>query len=134
MYIYKKEKRPPHETKKSLVMEQLGTEDELPNLEKDDGQRILTAPFPTIKEKIKTLPEIIVLDENKTVCSICIEYFAVGSTAKLLPCRHFFHGECVATWLRSQRRCPICRQKVPCFSLFNWTGQRLHSPYKKLLR
>lgn len=50
--------------------------------------------------------------EAKTRCTICIDEMAVGEKASVLPCSHFFHGECVATWLKQHNTCPICRRAV----------------------
>ncbi|XP_025822974.1 RING-H2 finger protein ATL56-like [Panicum hallii] len=43
-------------------------------------------------------------------CAVCLEAFRAGDRRRVLPgCEHGFHAECVDTWLRKSRRCPICR-------------------------
>ena len=37
-------------------------------------------------------------------CSICLEEYAMGeSVVKVLRCEHFFHDDCISTWLMSHR-------------------------------
>lgn len=47
--------------------------------------------------------------ESKTECTICIEEMHVGDEAATLPCKHWFHEECVILWLKEHNTCPICR-------------------------
>ena len=30
-----------------------------------------------------------------------------------LPCKHFFHPECVVPWLKLSNTCPLCRNAIP---------------------
>ena len=51
-----------------------------------------------------------VLDD---VCSICIEDYRPGEERKFLPCGHYFHGQCIRTWLSwTSDRCPIDGKEV----------------------
>ncbi|KAL6633609.1 hypothetical protein ACP70R_026280 [Stipagrostis hirtigluma subsp. patula] len=46
-------------------------------------------------------------------CAVCLEAFRDGDQCRALPrCGHGFHPECVDSWLRKSRRCPICRAEV----------------------
>ncbi|KAG2661264.1 E3 ubiquitin-protein ligase ATL23-like [Panicum virgatum] len=46
-------------------------------------------------------------------CAVCLEAFRAGDRRRVLPgCEHGFHAECVDSWLRKSRRCPICRAEV----------------------
>ncbi|KAK3955541.1 hypothetical protein QBC32DRAFT_205067 [Pseudoneurospora amorphoporcata] len=49
---------------------------------------------------------------NKTKCVICVDDMTLGDKATLLPCNHFFHGECVTPWLKVHNTCPVCRRSV----------------------
>lgn len=50
--------------------------------------------------------------DNKTKCVICVDDMVLGDKATLLPCDHFFHGECVTPWLKVHNTCPVCRRSV----------------------
>jgi len=43
-------------------------------------------------------------------CSVCLEGSTDGRIVKAMPCcRNFFHLDCLQTWLRAHRTCPLCR-------------------------
>lgn len=71
--------------------------------------------------KPKTLPEAqinslrsdTVTAKLDDVCSICIEDYDLGEVRKFLPCGHYFHGQCIRTWLSwTSNRCPIDGREV----------------------
>lgn len=43
-------------------------------------------------------------------CIICLEDGGAPDTWRRLTCGHAFHEDCLRTWLRRTRRCPICRR------------------------
>ena len=46
-------------------------------------------------------------------CAVCLGNFAEGEPIKFLPgCGHFFHSECIDTWLRASATCPLCRMDL----------------------
>ena len=45
-------------------------------------------------------------------CSICLEPLTIN-VATALPCGHRFHKDCIVNWLvRSQGKCPNCKQRI----------------------
>jgi predicted Zn-ribbon and HTH transcriptional regulator len=46
-------------------------------------------------------------------CVWTLEAFRAGARCRVLPrCGHGFHAECVDSWLRTSRRCPVCRAEA----------------------
>ena len=67
------------------------------------------------------LPEIFeqLLDNQKAdskhcgTCHICLESIEKGQDIIILKCNdlHFFHADCIKSWLKFGISCPLCRQK-----------------------
>lgn len=51
-------------------------------------------------------------DGVKVGCTICIDEMHLGDEVTVLPCKHWFHGECVVLWLKEHNTCPICRAPI----------------------
>jgi hypothetical protein len=43
-------------------------------------------------------------------CAVCHESFNGTEDAKLFPCGHFYHAECILQWFERQLSCPLCRR------------------------
>lgn len=72
---------------------------------------------PASEDVIKSLERIEINDENykqysKDNCVICADDFVVNQKLIHLNCSHFFHEECLTTWLRKRNQCPICRKEL----------------------
>ncbi|KAG5961518.1 hypothetical protein E4U58_004242 [Claviceps cyperi] len=50
--------------------------------------------------------------EGTAECSICIDEMVIGQIAVTLPCKHWFHEDCVVLWLKEHNTCPVCRTPV----------------------
>jgi len=61
---------------------------------------------------IKSIDESDLSDTGKAECSICMDEVNIGDKVTSLPCRHWFHGECVKAWLNEHDSCPQCRQGI----------------------
>ncbi|KAI1839923.1 hypothetical protein JX266_013871 [Neoarthrinium moseri] len=75
------------------------------------------APPPVSEETIAKLPRVkleeqILGPELKGGCTICIDEMKLGDEAVVLPCKHWFHDECVVLWLKEHNTCPICRALI----------------------
>jgi E3 ubiquitin-protein ligase RNF115/126 len=75
------------------------------------------APPPASEAAIKALPkkksDKTMFGENgKATCSICMDNVELGAEVMTLPCNHWFHENCVVTWLKEHETCPHCRQPI----------------------
>jgi len=53
------------------------------------------------------------LPGNQTSCPVCLGSFEKGESLKSLPaCVHFFHEQCIDTWLLVGHSCPVCKTLV----------------------
>ncbi|KAF7820452.1 RING-H2 finger protein ATL70-like [Senna tora] len=52
-------------------------------------------------------------------CSICLDDYKESDVLrKLLDCGHLYHLECIDSWLKSHRTCPLCRTSpTPAWSV-----------------
>lgn len=60
----------------------------------------------------RAVDEALLRGENNTECTICQDEVKIGETAAFLPCKHWFHDECVVPWLKAHNTCPICRTPI----------------------
>jgi len=60
----------------------------------------------------KQVDEDMLGPERKAECTICIDELHKGDEVTVLPCSHWFHGECVILWLKEHNTCPICRAPI----------------------
>lgn len=75
------------------------------------------APPPASDETIAKLPkkkldEEMLGPELRGECTICIDELTLGDEVLVLPCKHWFHEECVVLWLKEHNTCPICRAPI----------------------
>jgi len=52
------------------------------------------------------------LPGDQTSCPVCLCEFAEGEELKSLPCIHFYHKECIDTWLMVGHTCPLCKTLI----------------------
>lgn len=48
-------------------------------------------------------------EEDREKCTICLVNFEVDIEVRKLNCKHLFHMNCVDTWLKCNKKCPMCR-------------------------
>ncbi len=53
-------------------------------------------------------------ENERDVCSICIEPFMIDHKVKIMPCnkKHIFHKDCIEKWLSHNKVCPTCRKEI----------------------
>ncbi|KAM0849510.1 hypothetical protein ACQ4PT_053691 [Festuca glaucescens] len=70
--------------------------------------------LPASRAVVESLPEA-TLDEEEAACgcAVCKDVFASGQRVVRLPCKHYFHGDCIWPWLAIRSTCPMCRYQLP---------------------
>jgi E3 ubiquitin-protein ligase RNF115/126 len=46
-------------------------------------------------------------------CSVCKDDFNEKEVVLNLPCKHYFHCDCILPWLKEHNSCPTCRDELP---------------------
>ncbi|KAG0459165.1 hypothetical protein HPP92_022293 [Vanilla planifolia] len=63
--------------------------------------------------QINSLPLSVIQNAaSEEACAVCLETPSLGDTIRHLPCLHKFHKECIDTWLRRKKMCPICKNSI----------------------
>ena len=75
------------------------------------------APGPASAAAIAALPrkpahKTMMGSDGKAECSVCMDAVDVGDEVTVLPCNHWFHGDCVGAWLKEHDTCPHCRAGI----------------------
>ncbi|KAH6763124.1 hypothetical protein C2S52_020557 [Perilla frutescens var. hirtella] len=70
---------------------------------------------PASRASIDAMPSVeVVSGENSDEqCAVCLEGWEAGESAKEMPCKHRFHGDCIERWLNISGCCPVCRYQMP---------------------
>lgn len=82
-----------------------------------------TAAPPASEAEINALPRLLLTramlggeggeeGTNKGECSICMDEVTIGVEVATLPCNHWFHMECIRSWLQEHNTCPHCRKSI----------------------
>ncbi|KAL4887838.1 hypothetical protein BDV59DRAFT_196949 [Aspergillus ambiguus] len=76
-----------------------------------------TAPPPASRSAIESLPkkkvdQEMLGSEGRAECSICMDPVELGTEVTLLPCKHWFHDQCIEMWLNQHNTCPHCRRGI----------------------
>ncbi|PWY89530.1 hypothetical protein BO94DRAFT_594138 [Aspergillus sclerotioniger CBS 115572] len=75
------------------------------------------APPPAPATAIQSLPKKkvdaeMLGSEGRAECSICMDTVELGTEVTMLPCKHWFHYNCIELWLNQHNTCPHCRRSI----------------------
>ncbi|OWM73567.1 E3 ubiquitin-protein ligase RZF1-like [Punica granatum] len=92
-------------------------------------------PPPAPRSAINAMPTIRITRahiQSDSQCPVCKEEFEIDSEAKMMPCHHIYHSDCIIPWLVQHNSCPVCRYEMPAqgtvSELNPGTGQGIQSP------
>ncbi|KAI4296256.1 hypothetical protein L6164_036230 [Bauhinia variegata] len=83
-------------------------------------------PPPEAVSAIEALPLVKVTQTHLASdpnCPICKDEFQLDMEVRELPCKHFYHSDCIVPWLRIQNTCPICRHQLQPTSNYHFQNQ-----------
>lgn len=82
-----------------------------------DNEAVIMGSPPASKRVVEDLPVVEITSEELSngniVCAICKDVVVVEEKVNRLPCRHYYHGECIIPWLGIRNTCPVCRYELP---------------------
>lgn len=92
-----------------------------------------TAPGPASAEAIASLPtkrvdKSMLDDQGKAECSICMDDVKLNDIVTVLPCKHWFHQDCIKAWLNEHDTCPHCREGIMPKEANNGHAPGIRSP------
>eukprot|EP01113_Clastostelium_recurvatum_P044540 TRINITY_DN7533_c0_g1_i2.p1 TRINITY_DN7533_c0_g1~~TRINITY_DN7533_c0_g1_i2.p1 ORF type:complete len:212 (-),score=38.50 TRINITY_DN7533_c0_g1_i2:1-600(-) len=78
--------------------------------------RIPTGSRPAAPYIVSQLDEVTINSRNRErigSCSVCTEEFELDTEVLKLPCKHYYHHDCIHAWLKMHNTCPCCRAELP---------------------
>lgn len=60
-------------------------------------------------QEIQALPKVR-FGQGEQCCTICLEKYDQGELLNRLRCGHFFHINCLTSWMQRVAQCPLCRE------------------------
>ncbi|XP_052176820.1 probable E3 ubiquitin-protein ligase RHC1A [Diospyros lotus] len=73
-------------------------------------------PPPAPQSSIEAMPTITITQRHLNTdshCPVCKDKFELGCEARLMPCKHIYHSDCIVPWLVQHNSCPVCRLELP---------------------
>lgn len=76
-----------------------------------------TSSQKSLKDELKSKLVLVPFDKDlaskDSQCCVCLGEFEMEEELNQVPsCKHVFHVDCIAPWLRSNSTCPLCRVSI----------------------
>lgn len=72
-------------------------------------------PPPAPRSAIDSMPTIKITQSHLRTdshCPVCKDQFELGTDARIMPCNHIYHSDCIIPWLVQHNSCPVCRHEL----------------------
>ncbi|KAF8769582.1 hypothetical protein HU200_006173 [Digitaria exilis] len=70
--------------------------------------------LPASRAAVEGLQEVVLSEEEASHgCAVCKDAIVAGLRVTRLPCKHYFHTDCIGPWLSIRNTCPVCRFELP---------------------
>ncbi|KAM0936453.1 putative transcription factor C2H2 family [Dioscorea sansibarensis] len=96
----------------------------------DDDDDDVGGPPAAAESVVEALPSVSMAGEGlageSMACAVCKDEIELEEKVKKLPCKHYFHSECIVPWLKMRNTCPVCRRELPTddAEYERWRGRR----------
>jgi len=85
------------------------------NQTQEDVPVVLTEEALDVIEKIsytELIDKYNIVECKDDACTICMEpYEITDENISVMPCKHYFHFECISKWLKDcNHKCPVCKK------------------------
>lgn len=51
-------------------------------------------------------------EDGEEQCTVCRVEFEDMDEVAILPCKHYYHRECIGMWLKQKKVCPQCNKEI----------------------
>lgn len=51
-------------------------------------------------------------NEDEEQCTVCRVEYEENEQVTVLPCKHYYHSECIEQWLKNKKVCPQCNVEI----------------------
>jgi len=89
--------------------------DDILNMSFEQDLAQSSGPPPASKRELSRLKKFKINNDHiasNLECTVCTEKYRLYELCHLLPCKHFFHQDCIKPWLKLHNTCPVCRYEL----------------------